>query len=279
MKAVYMLMHQKKPNTQALVSRVFTAFSQAGILIGAEQWLRELPDVRDKGWFVERNPEECDAVIAVGGDGTLLRANALAMRFGLPVFGINVGRVGFLTEIEMDELESACAKLATDEYVIEERMMLEAQLGDQKATALNDIVISRGGYSRLIALDATVNNEMIGHFIADGLIISTPTGSTGYSLSAGGPLVYPELECMLITPVCAHSLQHRPVVTSARQTIAVSLEPERSASISVDGQEPFCLNGGQKLLIRRAEQNARFVRLETGSFFEKIRIKLAEWSC
>lgn len=279
MKAVYMLMHQKKPNTQELVSRVFTAFSKAGIQIGAEQWLRELPDACDKGWFVERNPEECDAVIAVGGDGTLLRANALAMRFGLPVFGINVGRVGFLTEIEMDELESACAKLATDEYVIEERMMLEAQLGAQKAIALNDIVISRGGYSRLIALDATVNNELIGHFIADGLIISTPTGSTGYSLSAGGPLVYPELECMLITPVCAHSLQHRPVVTSARQTIAVSLEPKRSASISVDGQEPFSLNGGQKLLIRRAEQNAKFVRLETGSFFEKIRIKLAEWSC
>ena len=279
MRAVYMLMHQKKPNTQELVSRVCTAFSQAGILIGAEQWLKKLPGICNKSLFVERSPEQCDAVIAVGGDGTLLRANILAMQFGLPVFGINVGRVGFLTEIEMDELESACAKLAADEYVIEERMMLEAELGDQKATALNDIVISRGGYSRLIALDATVNDEMIGHFISDGLIISTPTGSTGYSLSAGGPLVYPELECMLLTPVCAHSLQHRPVVTSARQTIAVSLEPERSASISVDGQEPFSLNGGQKLLIRRAEQNAKFVRLQTGSFFKKIRIKLAEWSC
>ena len=226
----------------------------------------------------ELTPEQCEAVLSVGGDGTLLRANALAVRCNLPLLGVNVGRVGFLTEVELDRLEEACARLANEEYTLETRMMLKASMGDRTDYALNDVVLSRGGYSRLIGVNAWVDGDRVGPFIADGLIVSTPTGSTGYSLSAGGPLVCPEVECMVLTPICAHSLQHRPVVTSATQTITVRLDGGYSAMVSVDGRKPWGFSSGQTLTITKAEHAARFIRLGSKSFFSTIRIKLSEWT-
>lgn len=277
MKSIYMLMHERKENYAELAGRVASAMRGAGITVVAEPWLYEA--MGERGLFAAGEPQNADAIVSVGGDGTLLRANALAMPCQLPVFGINVGRVGFLTEIELDELEEACEKLACDAYTIENRMILEAKVNGQKLLALNDVVISRGGYSRLISLNAYVGGELVGRYIADGMIVATSTGSTGYSLSAGGPIVCPNLECMLITPVCAHSLQHRPVVTSADQTITISLDGDLQAGVSVDGKGPFPLNGGESLSIVRSSQSARFIRLEPGNFFHKIRIKLSEWSC
>lgn len=279
MKTVYMLMHQRKPDTMTLAAEVTESFGKAGIKVAAEEWLREKMGERAEELFVSLSAGQCDAIVALGGDGTLLRANALALEVDLPVLGINIGRVGFLTEVELADLQQACEHLSRDEYTIERRMMLKASIDGKTALALNDIVVSRGGYSRLIGMDARVNDELVGHFVADGLIVSTPTGSTGYSLSAGGPLVCPEVECMLITPICAHSLQHRPVVTSAEQDICIRLTEERSAMISVDGREPIEFPGGHELRISRASTPARFIRLEPRSFFSKIRIKLTEWSC
>ena len=157
--------------------------------------------------------------------------------------------------------------------------MLKIALDGRRSYALNDVVVSRGGYARLIGMDAFVDNDLVGHFIADGLIVSTPTGSTGYSLSAGGPIICPEVECMLLTPVCAHSLQHRPVITSAAQTVSIRLGDASQAMVSVDGQENFTLLAGQTLTVTRASRPARFIRLEPRSFFSTIRIKLSEWSC
>jgi len=213
------------------------------------------------------------------GDGTLLRANSLALELDLPVLGINVGRVGFLAELEMEHLHEAFDKLSKDEYAILERMMLKIRVGDKTSYALNDVVVSRGGYARLIGMNAFVDEDLVGRFLADGLIVSTPTGSTGYSLSAGGPIICPEVECMLLTPVCAHSLQHRPVVTSAAQTVAIELVDAEQAMVSIDGQESFTLYSDQRLTVTRAERNARFIRLSPHSFFNTIRIKLSEWSC
>ena len=275
MKTVYILMHQQKPNANEIIGAVCRAFQAAGIEMAAEEWIQKTADFSMK----DSAPSECDAIIAVGGDGTLLRANALALSFKLPVLGINVGRVGFLTEVELDQLGEACRALASDEYYIEKRMMLKASFKDQSVLALNDVVVSRGGYSRLISLNAWVGEEMIGRFMADGLIVSTPTGSTGYSLSAGGPIVCPEVECMLLTPVCAHSLQHRPVVTSPQQTIVIQLEGDCGAQISVDGQTPCPLQPDDRVTITRAEEQAQFIRLKPRSFFSKIRFKLSEWSC
>lgn len=278
MKSVYMLMHQRKPDANRLAGRVLQALQHAHIAVAAEPWIQERLDGSVRSSLAALPPERCEAVLSVGGDGTLLRANALAVRYNLPLLGINVGRVGFLTEVELDRLEEACIRLANDEYSLETRMMLKASMGDHTDYALNDVVLSRGGYSRLIGVNAWVDGDRVGPFIADGLIVSTPTGSTGYSLSAGGPLVCPEVECMVLTPICAHSLQHRPVVTSAAQTITVRLDGRYNAMISVDGRKPWSFSGGQTLTITRAEHAARFIRLEPKSFFSTIRIKLSEWT-
>ena len=157
-------------------------------------------------------------------------------------------------------------------------MMLRAAVGDREEFALNDVVLSRGGYARLIGVNVWVDGDQVGPFIADGLIVSTPTGSTGYSLSAGGPLVCPEVECMVLTPICAHSLQHRPVITSAAQTITIELDGDHDAMMAVDGREPIRFSKGQTLTITRSKHAARFIRLGPKSFFNTIRIKLSEWS-
>lgn len=278
MRSVYMLMHQRKPDVNGLATRVLQALKHAHIAVAAEPWIRKRLDGESLASLSELTPEQCEAVLSVGGDGTLLRANALAVRCNLPLLGVNVGRVGFLTEVELDRLEEACARLANEEYTLETRMMLKASMGDRTDYALNDVVLSRGGYSRLIGVNAWVDGDRVGPFIADGLIVSTPTGSTGYSLSAGGPLVCPEVECMVLTPICAHSLQHRPVVPSATQTITVRLDGGYSAMVSVDGRKPWGFSSGQTLTITKAEHAARFIRLGSKSFFSTIRIKLSEWT-
>lgn len=279
MKFVYMLMHDQKPNIEEIAATVAVKLHKAGIRASAEPWLYERMQQTGDQPFENNSPDGCEAILAVGGDGTLLRANTLAMQLNLPLLGINVGRVGFLAELEMDQLEKAFEKLAADDYTLQERMMLKIQLDGRRSYALNDVVVSRGGYARLIGMDAFVDEDLVGHFIADGLIVSTPTGSTGYSLSAGGPIICPEVECMLLTPVCAHSLQHRPVVTSASQTVSIQLKDAAEAMVSVDGQENFMLMAGQTLTVTRASRPARFIRLEPRSFFSTIRIKLSEWSC
>ena len=223
-------------------------------------------------------PQACDAIVAVGGDGTLLRANEVAVEHAIPLLGVNVGRVGFLAEVELDKLDEACKCLADNRYELDERMMLKAETDGKTMLALNDVVVSRGGYSRLIGINAWVDGDQIGRFIADGLIVSTPTGSTGYSLSAGGPIVCPEVACMLVTPICAHSLQHRPVVTASSQTITIQLDGDYHAMIAADGREPIRFQSGQTLTITRSAQPARFIRLEPRSFFSTIRVKLSEWS-
>ena len=279
MRSVYVLMHDQNPNIEEIAAGIAEKLHQAGIRSSAEPWLFERIQKTDRQLFDGCSHEGCEAILAVGGDGTLLRANLLSMQLHLPLLGVNVGRVGFLAELEMNQLEQAFEKLARDEYTVQERMMLKISLGEDHAFALNDVVVSRGGYARLIGMDAFVENDLVGHFIADGLIVSTPTGSTGYSLSAGGPIICPEVECMLLTPVCAHSLQHRPVITSAAQTVSIQLTDAVQAMVSVDGQERFTLKPHEKLLVTRAPQPARFIRLEPRSFFSTIRIKLSEWSC
>lgn len=279
MKSVYVLMHDQKPNIEEIAATTAEKLHNVGIRAAAEPWLFQRMQDAGAQVFDACDHDGCEAILSVGGDGTLLRANSLSMALDLPLLGVNIGRVGFLAELEMDQLECAFKKLATDEYTVQERMMLKITLGDKTVYALNDVVVSRGGYARLIGMNAFVDEDLIGRFLADGLIVSTPTGSTGYSLSAGGPIICPEVECMLLTPVCAHSLQHRPVVTSASQTIAIELTDAVQAMVSVDGQESFTLLSNQTLSITRASRPARFIRLEPRSFFSTIRVKLSEWSC
>ncbi|MDY3816419.1 MAG: NAD(+)/NADH kinase [Candidatus Limiplasma sp.] len=278
MKAIHMLMHQAKPDVADITMRILDACEEAGIAISTEEWLKD--QLPPEQWARFTDSSAFEAVLSVGGDGTLLRANKLAVELQIPLLGVNIGRVGFLTEIELGQIQQAMLRLARDDYSIEERMMMQACLNTGESwLALNDVVVSRGGYSRLMGVDAFVNGNQVGRFLGDGLLVATPTGSTGYSLSAGGPIVCPEVECLLLTPICAHSLQHRPVVASPSQTITIRTDDAHPAVISVDGQKAVRFVADQTLTITRAQQRAKFIRFKPGSFFEMIRIKLSEWSC
>lgn len=227
------------------------------------------------------NAGHVDCFVSLGGDGTLLRCAHHAARYNAPLLGINMGRLGFLAETEPEKLDEALELLLQGKYETECRAMLEVEVpGEGTWCAMNDAVISRAGYARLITVDALVDGEMAGSYMADGLIVATPTGSTGYSLSAGGPIVSPKVDCMMITPVCAHSLQHRPVVVhgSAMITLKLHSDDEMTASLQIDGQNCAKLVNGQKVFVRRSEQCVRLARLKDAHFFDVVRRKLTQWS-
>ena len=221
-----------------------------------------------------------EAVLSLGGDGTLLRGAQKALEWDVPLMGVNLGHVGFLTEAEPERLQDILDRLLREDYVLEERALLEVRVQQARWLALNDVVVSRGGYARLITLDALVDGETAGRYVADGVIVSTPTGSTGYSLSAGGPIVSPHVNCMVITPICAHSLQHRPCVVpgSAFVRLVMGSDCEQHASLQVDGQSRADLLPGARVEIRRARQCIRLIRTRPAPFFQLVRDKLTEWS-
>ena len=224
--------------------------------------------------------ETPEAVLSLGGDGTLLRGAQWALAWNVPLMGVNLGHVGFLTEAEPERLQDILNCLLREDYVLEERALLEVRLQEARWLALNDVVVSRGGYARLITLDALVDGETAGRYVADGVIVATPTGSTGYSLSAGGPIVSPHVDCMVITPICAHSLQHRPCVVPGNAFVCLVMcgDTEQHASLQVDGQSRADLLPGAQVEIRRAQQPIRLIRTRPAPFFQLVRDKLTEWS-
>lgn len=226
--------------------------------------------------------ERAQCMMVLGGDGTLLRTARKVAAAGTPIIGVNLGRLGFLTEIDIPEVLPALEKLLEGHYHIEERMMLEALVHRQDRVVehlvgLNDAVITKGSLARLILLETHVNDEYFNTYPSDGLIIASPTGSTAYSLSAGGPLVTPDLDLMLLTPICPHSLWARPVVIAPESVIKVVILSRRGeVMLTMDGQHGFSLLQHDQVVIRRAPQKARFLRLKGRSFFEVLRKKLKE---
>ena len=277
MRAVYVMMHAG--NQASLLTRVLDSLREAGVAASVEAALPPL--LVDTPY--EHTPvgtKGAEGILSIGGDGTLLRACQTAALTKLPLLGVNVGHLGFLAEIELVQLDAACQRLATNDFALERRMMLQARYGEKEHLALNDVVLSRGGYARLVTVDALVGDDLIGRYAADGLIVSTPTGSTGYSLSAGGPIISPELECMLLAPICAHSLQHRPVVISAEREIALQLQGDetRRVQLSIDGQTVSQLAPDERVLVSRSNRTVQFIRFAPQNFFQLISRKLSEWS-
>ncbi|MCK9525737.1 MAG: NAD(+)/NADH kinase [Limnochordia bacterium] len=221
-----------------------------------------------------------DLVIVLGGDGTLLNAARLTSQVQVPVFGVNVGHLGFLTEVETDGLFPAVEKFFAGDYSIEERMLITALINRSgveiaRYVALNDFVITRGTFARIIDLSIFVGEQHVTDYSADGVIVATSTGSTAYSLSAGGPIIEPLLECVCITPICAHSLAARSVVTSADATITVHLNSiSEEVMFTIDGQHGFPLRAGDHVTIRRAEKPALFVKLSGRGFFQVLQSRL-----
>lgn len=233
----------------------------------------------------DKIPEETECVLVLGGDGTMIQAAIDLVHSRLPILGINMGTMGFLTEVEQQNLERALDMMLADQYMIENRIMLresspQAEKGKGKASyALNDVVVSKRGDCRLITIKVYINEELADIYRADGLIISTPTGSTGYNLSAGGPVMVPDTEATVITPICAHSLNKRSLVVSARDKITLELGQtkefqEDTAVLAVDGRTVRGLATGERLDICVPEDQTRIVKLSGVSFYKKMRDKL-----
>jgi len=268
----------------------------AGLVRGLVEWL-ESHDVEprlrqelaarlrrtDLGWPDDRLMEGVSLALAMGGDGTMLSTARLAAPHGIPILGCNVGGFGFLTEVPQAELMAALPDVLAEKYEVRDRMMLRGELVRDGAVrrsvlGLNDVVIARGASSRVLRLEIRVGAEEVGVFSADGVIVATPTGSTAYSLSAGGPVVSPHLEALIVTPICAHTLSARPMVVPSGEEISVlttgTVKSGQDVLAAVDGQEAFAVAPGDVVRIRKAPTAAHIVQLAGPSFFAKVRTKL-----
>ncbi|MCI0706127.1 MAG: NAD(+)/NADH kinase [Ignavibacteriae bacterium] len=219
----------------------------------------------------------CDMIISLGGDGTILRVARLVASRGTPILGVNLGKLGFLAEVSVEELDNCLTEVAQKKYALEERMMLEATLKKDKMafTALNEIVVDKAGSSRVMDIETFVNNEYLATFTGDGVIVSTPTGSTGYALANGGPIVVPSNKAVVISPICPHTLTIRPVLVpdSCVVTLRISSAPDK-IHVTADGQEGKLLSPPVEVVIRKAGYTTRLVKRHGNSYYELLRRKL-----
>lgn len=224
--------------------------------------------------------QNTDLLVCFGGDGTILHAAKDAQAHGMPALGVNLGSVGFMAELEVSEL-NLLSRLPEGKYQEEERMMLDVAVRREgrvifRDTALNDAVITKGAVARIIDLDVRSDGTLVGRFSGDGVVVSTPTGSTAYSMSAGGPIVEPAAENILVTPICPHALHARSYVLDRNRLVAVKMGKlsRKTAYLSVDGGKAFRLGGSDQVELRRSEAKARLVRLTNRSFYTVLNQKL-----
>lgn len=224
--------------------------------------------------------KKSECILSLGGDGTYLKVARKAYTANVAILGINLGTLGFLTEIEKCDIDSTLHNILNDRYTIEERMMLETVIYDKnevvaKDIALNDVVISRGELSRILHLKTYINNVYAESYPGDGIIVSSPTGSTAYSLSAGGPIVEPDLDIIIITPICPHILYSRSYITAAGRVVKVVVDEnyEHSAMVTVDGQNGYEVKGGYSIEIKKAPCFVKMIKLADKNFIKILRSK------
>lgn len=224
-----------------------------------------------------------DLLVVFGGDGTILRTARLIRNRGVPIVGINLGAFGYLTEVNLGEMYNALELILAGDFQIEERMMLDVEIsggeeGFRGGTVLNDVVMNRGNLSRIVELETTVGDRYLTTFKADGLIIATPTGSTAYSLAAGGPIVFPELHSIIINPICPHTLTNRPILLPENAVIKVTLwTAEQGATLTLDGQVSFTVKSGDTVTIRKSPHVTMLIASPHRDYMEILRTKLG-WS-
>jgi NAD+ kinase len=222
-----------------------------------------------------------ELVVVLGGDGTLISVARLFSGRDVPILGVNLGSLGFLTEITVEELYPRLEKVLEGNPRVSERMMLEVTLHREgqeieKCNVLNDMVINKGALARIVDLETKVNRHFLTTYKADGLIVSTPTGSTGYSLSAGGPIIHPQMSCIVITPICPHTLTNRPIVVTDESTISITVASsfDEKVYLTLDGQVGFELREGDSVEIRKALTTTALVMSRSRDYFEILRTKL-----
>ena len=228
----------------------------------------------------EAIPEGIDCAIVIGGDGTFIKAARAFVGKNVPILGINMGTLGYLTEVEVSNIESAIEQIVKEEYILENRMMLEGVFDNGNTDiSLNDVILARKNALRVIHFDLLVGGELLNSYVADGVIISTPTGSTAYNLSAGGPIIQPTAEMIVITPICSHALNTSSVVISADDEIEIRIGKGKNDTveevlIAFDGEDPVTLFTGDVMKIRKSAASTKIMKLSKVSFLEILRRKM-----
>ena len=271
--------HPRYAHFEAALARLVELAGREGAALYFEEPLQRLvPGVE---LLTPAGVPGLDLLLTLGGDGTLLRGARMVALEGVPVLGINLGHLGFLTSAAPSEMEAAVGRWLAGEYEIDERMALSIRaVGDDGSDggaylALNDAVLHKGGAARVIRMAVRASRDEVGTYSADGIILSTPTGSTAYSLSAGGPIVSPTVHCIIATPICPHTLGIRPLVLPADETVTIEvLSPSEELVLTIDGQESERLRPGARVVVRRAELPVKLVRFPGQSFFSTLRRKL-----
>lgn len=260
------------------ILNIISFLAQKGISLQLDENFAKKIGKEELGVSEERLIDGIDMMISLGGDGTLLRAARLAAEREIPILGINIGGLGFLTEVPLSEYEKALLSIFENNYHIEERITLQCVVlkngkPSRKFYGLNDTVIHRGGSSHLLHLQFFVNERYGGSFAADGIVVCTPTGSTAYALSTGGPIVSPEVDCFVINAICPHTLSARPLVISSEETIKIVETTGSHMGLSIDGQTTVSLDEKEEIIISKGSFNVKFIRIEK-DFYQILREKL-----
>lgn len=281
--SVGLIVNYKKEKTRETACRIINWLNSKKLKVCIEGNKGKEIGMEELNCPTEKFLKNVDLIISLGGDGTLLRAARLAAAKDIPVFGVNLGGLGFLTQVGIDSLEKSLEKLYQGRYFLDERMMLNCTVKRReeeikKFTALNDVVIGKGAFARIICLATYVNNDYVITYSADGLVVSTSTGSTAYSLSAGGPIVNPNINSIILTPICPHTLSARPLIVGENDQVKVKLESnEEKVMVTIDGQEGFVLKPKDEVIIKKSNHKARLITFKEKSFYAILREKLG-WS-
>lgn len=284
MKKFALLTNYSKDKRLVYTRMIKTYITENGGSYWIPRYISEPDKDGDQRYDFSDMPEDIECVLVLGGDGTLLQAARELLQRHIPLLGINLGTLGFLTSAEKSELPKCLDSVLDDSCSIDERMMLEGVVyhGSEKIQmniALNDVIIARAGFSRLVELKIYVNGELLSIYNADGIIVSTPTGSTGYSLSAGGPIIFPQTDVIVITPICPHSLQARSLVVSGEDRIMIEIGRRRKtqkeeAMVTFDGRSAQELETGDRIEIYKAQETTQLIRLKGRSFYQVLRNKI-----
>ena len=284
MKKFALLTNYSKDKRLVYTRMIKTYITENGGSYWIPRYISEPDKDGDQRYDFSDMPEDIECVLVLGGDGTLLQAARELLQRHIPLLGINLGTLGFLTSAEKSELPKCLDSVLDDSCSIDERMMLEgvAYHGSEKIQmniALNDVIIARAGFSRLVELKSYVNGELLSIYNADGIIVSTPTGSTGYSLSAGGPIIFPQTDVIVITPICPHSLQARSLVVSGEDRIMIEIGRRRKtqkeeAMVTFDGRSAQELETGDRIEIYKAQETTQLIRLKGRSFYQVLQNKI-----
>lgn len=284
MKKFALLTNYSKDKRLVYTRMIKTYITENGGSYWIPRYISEPDKDGDQRYDFSDMPEDIECVLVLGGDGTLLQAARELLQRHIPLLGINLGTLGFLTSAEKSELPKCLDSVLDDSCSIDERMMLEgvAYHGSEEIQmniALNDVIIARAGFSRLVELKIYVNGELLSIYNADGIIVSTPTGSTGYSLSAGGPIIFPQTDVIVITPICPHSLQARSLVVSGEDRIMIEIGRRRKtqkeeAMVTFDGRSAQELETGDRIEIYKAQETTQLIRLKGRSFYQVLQNKI-----